>query len=75
MVSAMIDISERANMVLNIIKARYGFSDKSQAIERMAQEYEEQILEPQFKPAFVKEVKKAQKGKFLKLKSVDELFA
>ena len=32
MVQAMIDISEHTNRVLNIVKAKFGLKDKSQAI-------------------------------------------
>ena len=32
MVQAMINIDEEANSVLNIIKAKYGLKDKSEAI-------------------------------------------
>ena len=36
MVQAIVDISMEANRVLNIIKAKYGLRDKSQAINAMA---------------------------------------
>ncbi|RLG18635.1 antitoxin [Candidatus Micrarchaeota archaeon] len=75
MVNAMITISEHANRVLNIVKAKYGLKDKSEAIEVVAAEYEKKILEPGFKPEFVQEVLKAKKhGKFKKVKSVERLF-
>ncbi len=75
MVSAMIEISEHANRVLNIIKAKNGLRDKSEAIERMALEYEEEILELAFKPEFVEKIKKAEKSKkFRKIKDIKELF-
>ena len=47
MVQAIVDISMEANRVLNIIKAKYGLRDKSQAINAMAREYEEEMLEPE----------------------------
>ncbi|MEW6329282.1 MAG: DUF2683 family protein [Candidatus Micrarchaeota archaeon] len=75
MVSGMIDISEHANRVLSIIKARYGLKDKSAAIEQMAYEYEEKVLEPGFKPVFVQEVIEAKKhGKFRRVKKIEQLF-
>ncbi len=75
MVSGMIDISEHANRVLSIIKARYGLKDKSAAIEQMTYEYEEKILEPGFKPEFVQEIIEARThGKFRKIKKIEQLF-
>ena len=75
MVSAMINISEHANRVLNIVKAKYGLSDKSEAIERMVLEYEEDILEPAFKPEYVEKIKKAERSKKVrKIKDIRELF-
>lgn len=73
MVQALVDISDHANRILNVIKAKHGLKDKSQAINVMAAEYEEELLEPQFRPEFIESVKKARKGKFRKIKSLDEL--
>jgi hypothetical protein len=72
-VQAMIDISEHANRVLNVIKAKYDLNDKSRAIEVMATQYEEELLEPEFKPEFVEELQRIRKGKFQKISSLDEL--
>ncbi|HIJ97487.1 TPA: DUF2683 family protein [archaeon] len=65
MVKAIIDIDKRTNHLLNIVKAKYDLKDKSEAIERMAGEYEENILEPELKPEFIAEMKKRQKGRIL----------
>jgi len=74
MVQAMISISDHANHVLNIVKAKYSLRDKSQAIEVMATEYEQELLEPPFKPGFVKDVLQASKsGRFRRVKNVREL--
>ena len=74
MVQAVINIKERANRVLNIVKAKYGFKDKSQAIEHVIEQYEETFLEPELKPEYIKKIKKIQKsGKFKKYESIQEL--
>ncbi len=49
----MINISKKANQVLNIIKARYNFKNKSQAIEKLALESVKSILEPKLRPDFI----------------------
>ena len=62
MVKAIIDVKPETNKLLNIIKAKYGLKDKSQAIDKMAEEYEEKVLELELRPnvleSFKEEVKK-----------------
>jgi hypothetical protein len=73
MVQAIIDINEKANRILNILKAKYGLKDKSQAINLMAQHYEEKLLEPELRPEYTAKLKKIRKGKYIKFDSVVEL--
>ncbi len=61
MVQAVIDIDERANRVLNIIKAKYGLKDKSDAINLVVSEYEDNLLEPELRPEYIKKLKKIEK--------------
>ncbi len=68
MVQAIINISEKTNRVLNILKAKYGLKDKSQAIDKMANEYEVEILEPELRPEFIERMKKIEKEKTVKVK-------
>jgi len=74
MVQSIINISEHANRVLTIVKAKYGLKDKSQAINMMAQEYEEEILEPQLRPEFIEKLKTASKEKRIKVNNFKEHF-
>lgn len=67
MVQAIINIDEKANRVLNIIKAKYGLKDKSQAIEVMTGEYEEEILEPELRPEYIEKAQKIMKQKPVKI--------
>lgn len=74
MVKAIININESTNRLLNILKAKYGLKDKSQAINKMAEQYEDEILEPELRPEYVEKIKKIQKhGKFKRYTSVKEL--
>jgi len=61
MVQAIITIDDRTNRILNIIKAKYGLKDKSAAINQMAAEYEEEILEQELKPEYIEKLKKIEK--------------
>lgn len=72
MVQAIIDIEEKTNKVLNIVKAKYGLKDKSQAINHVVLAYEEQLLEPQLRPEYKQKLDTIKKGKHLSRKELDE---
>ncbi len=65
MVQAMINIQDRTNRLLSVVKAQYGLKDKSEAIDLVATQYEELILEPQVRPEYIKKLKKIKKGRYL----------
>jgi len=71
----MVKLSDHANRVLNIVKAKYDLRDKSEAIEQVTLEYEQEILEPELKPEFVESVVKAAEEKPRHVKNIKELFA
>jgi len=73
MVQAMINITEHANRVLNIIKAKYGLKDKSEAIDLVVNGYEESILEPELRPEYIKKLQKIEKEKGIPFKNIIEL--
>ncbi len=73
MVQAIVSISDHANMVLNVVKAKYGLRDKSQAIELMAEQYEENILEPQLRPEYVQRAAEISKEKPIRVGTVAQL--
>ena len=74
MVQAFIDINERANRIINILKAKYGLKDKSQAIELAMDIIEKEHLEPELRPQYIKKIEKIrQSGKYTKFSSVKEL--
>ena len=74
MVQAMIQISNEANQILNIVKARYGLKDKSDAIEKVIIEFGEDFLEPQLRPEFIQKMKERQKEKTLRVKDFKKHF-
>jgi len=73
MVQAIINIDERTNRILNIIKAKYGLKDKSAAINRMAIEYEKEILEPELKPDYIKKLEGIEKQKSINVGTIEDL--
>jgi len=74
MVQAIININEKTNRILNILKAKYGLKDKSQAIDLMAQQYEEDVLEPELRPEYIKKMEKRQKEKAVEIKNFRKHF-
>lgn len=73
MPKAVIDLSERANRIVNIVKAKEGLKGKSEAIERIVEAYEEHILDPGLRPEFVEDLQRVRKGPFRKVKNVGDL--
>ena len=67
MVKAIINISDNANTVLNIIKAEYGLRDKSQAIDRMAEDYKEMVFEPKVRDSYLRKLKRIQKEPLIRI--------
>ena len=67
MVKAIVEIEEEANTVLNIVKAQYGLKDKSQAINKMAEQYKEIVLESNIRPEYVKKIRKIQEEPIIRI--------
>ena len=73
MVQAIINIEDQTNRVLNIVKAKFGLKDKSEAINIMAEQYERELLEPQLRPEYIEKLKGIKEEKGIRFKSVSEL--
>ena len=68
----MVNISDDANRVLNVVKAKYGLNDKSAAINMVVSEYADGILEPELRPEYVEKIKRREKGPMVRIKDIDE---
>lgn len=73
MVQSIIDINEREDRVLNIVKAKFGLRNKSEAVALIAKIYEDSFLEPELKPEYIEKLDKIRKGKYIKFDSIEEL--
>jgi hypothetical protein len=73
MVQAIININDHTNRILNIIKAKYNLKDKSSAIDLMATQYEEELLEPELKPEYIEKAKKIIQQKAEDVGNVEKL--
>ena len=73
MVQAVINIDEKTNRVLNIVKAKFGLKDKSQAISLVVNEYEQNVLEPELRPEYVEKALRIHGQPSIKVGSVERL--
>ena len=73
MVQNIITIGEREDRVLNIVKAKFGLRNKSEAVALLAKTYEESFLEPELRPEYVEKLERIRKGKYIKFNSIEEL--
>jgi len=73
MVQNIIDIGEREDRIINIVKAKYGLKNKSDAVAFLAKVYEESFLEPELRPEYLKKLDKIRKGKYIEFGSIEEL--
>jgi len=69
MVKAIVDISNEANRILNIMKAKENLNDKSDAINLIVTLYGKEMIEPELRPEFINELLEAQKEKTVKIKN------
>ena len=56
MVQNIIDLDENEDRILNIVKAKYGLKNKSQAVAMLAKVYEDSFLEPELRPEYIKKL-------------------
>ena len=72
MVKAIVEIDEEANTVINILKAQYGLKDKSQAINEMAKQYKEIVLDSQVRPEYLLKLKRLRKEPITRIGSAED---
>lgn len=73
MVQAIINLGEFEDRILTIVKGKFGFKNKSDAINFVIDKFEEEILEPELRPEYVEKLNKIKKQKGIQFKSIDEL--
>jgi len=73
MVQSIIDLSENEDRILNIVKAKYGFKNKSQAIALIAKIYADSFLEPELRPEYLEKLDKIKEEEGIRFSSIEEL--
>jgi len=73
MVQSIIDLKEHEDRIFNIVKAKYGLKNKSQAIAMLAKIYEESFLEPELRPEYIEKLKKIKQEEGIPFNNINEL--
>lgn len=68
MVTALVELDENTNRVLNMVKATYDLKDKGEAIALVVQEYVELKEEPALRPDFIEKFRKVRGQKSIRVK-------
>lgn len=56
MVFAQVELDEYTNRILNVLKAKFGLKDKSEAINKFAELYGDEVVEKEANDEYVKKV-------------------
>ena len=67
MVQALVKLDDNTNRVLNIVKAKFGFKDKGEAIRFVVKEYVYYENEPELRPEFLQKMQEIQKQKSIRV--------
>jgi len=73
MVQSIINIDENEDRILNIVKAKFGLKNKSQAVMMIAKIYAESFLQPELRPEYLEKLKRIDKEKGISFRNIDEL--
>jgi len=69
MVQSLVKLSEDANRVLNVVKAKHGLRTKSEAIELVTRAYAEELLEPELRPEYAEKLGEIEKERSISVRS------
>lgn len=73
MVQNIITINESEDRVLNIVKAKFGLKNKSEAVALLVSTYEQNFLEPELKPEYLDKLGRITTQKGIPFKNITDL--
>jgi hypothetical protein len=73
MTQALVKLEEHEDRILNIVKGKYGFRNKSDAIRFVIGKFEEELLEPELRPEYVEKLEKIKRQQGHRFRSMAEL--
>lgn len=74
MVQALLNLDENTNRVLNIVKAKYDFKDKSEAVKFVVNKYLEDTNEPELRPEFARKILAMEKQESIPVKDFNKRY-
>ena len=74
MTQMILKLGDYEDRIVNIIKGKFGFKNKSDAVKYLIDEYGEEILEPRLKPEYIKKAKRIQKEKAISVKDFEKRY-
>jgi hypothetical protein len=73
MVQAIVNLGEREDRVLTIIRGKYGLKNKSDAMNFVIGRFEDDLLEPELRPEYAEKLKAIKAKKGIRFKDISEL--
>ena len=73
MTQSLIDLGEHEDRVLTIVKGKYGFKNKSDAINFVIDKFEGEFLETEIRPEYTEKINQIQKEKGINFKNIQDL--
>ena len=73
MVQAIVNLGEYEDRVLTIVKGKFGLRNKSEAVNFVIDRFQEELLEPELRPEYIKKLGNIKKQKGIRFKSFEEL--
>ena len=74
LVQSLVRVSEDANRVLNVVKAKHGLRTKSEALDLVARAYAKKLLEPDLRPEYVERLKAIEKQRSVLVRSLSKRY-
>ncbi len=74
MVKSLINLTDYEDAVVNIVKAKFGFKNKNEAIRYIISQFESEFLEPELRPEFIERIEERQGEPVVKVKDFKRHF-
>jgi hypothetical protein len=74
MVKSLINLTDYEDAVVNIVKAKFGFKNKNEAIRFIISQFENEFLEPELRPEFIERMEERQGEPIEKVKDFKRRF-
>jgi len=73
MTQALVSLSEYQDRILTIVKGKFGFKTKNEAVHYVIDAFGNELLEPELRPEYIERLQKIRKGKYTSFSSVESL--